>query len=324
MNTTEFEKIIQPLLGQKAWGVTRGHGSFITMEFGELEKEYHTRRGQLIRQGQWHLWIYHCGWRLEKDDYVLASDGDEDDRIDRAIAQLEGKILENISFSPPVWDTVFQFEQGYQLKTFCHYSNEYEQWKLRTPNGMWLTIGPAALWSYVAGDHAGPLIDKETWRSANFNSREGQAVDMVIIHYTGMQSAEAALERLCDPASEVSAHYVIDEDGTIYGLVDEADRAWHAGVSEWQGATNINSRSIGIELVNPGYEHGYREFPPVQIDALIALLKDILARHRIPLPRVLGHSDVAPGRKQDPGHLFPWDRLAAAGVAMHRHPVPVK
>ncbi len=161
------------------------------------------------------------------------------------------------------------------------------------------------------------MIDTTTWRSPNFNSRNGQAIDMVIIHFTGMPTAEAALQRLCDPLAEVSAHYVIDEDGTVYQLVDEVQRTWHAGVSEWSGDSNINSRSLGIELINPGYEFGYRAFPSPQIAALIALLKDIFARHAIPLERVLGHSDIAPDRKQDPGHLFPWGKLNHAGVAKH-------
>ena len=160
-------------------------------------------------------------------------------------------------------------------------------------------------------------IDTTTWCSPNFNDRDGQAIDMVIIHFTGMQSAQAALQRLCDPAAEVSAHYVIDEDSKIYQLVDETMRAWHAGVSEWAGTSNINSRSIGIELVNPGYEWGYQAFPPAQIDALIALLQEILPRYAIPPTHVLGHSDVAPARKQDPGHLFPWAQLNQAGVAYH-------
>jgi N-acetylmuramoyl-L-alanine amidase len=137
---------------------------------------------------------------------------------------------------------------------------------------------------------------------------------MLVLHYTGMESAAAALDRLCDPQSQVSAHYVIDEDGTAWRLVDEAMRAWHAGDSAWKGATDVNSRSIGIELVNPGHEFGYRPFPEAQIDALIALARDIVARHAIPPGNVVGHSDVAPSRKRDPGELFEWRRLARAGV----------
>jgi len=143
---------------------------------------------------------------------------------------------------------------------------------------------------------------------------KGVPVDMLVIHYTGMETAEAALDRLCDPAAQVSAHYVIDEDGTVYRLVDEAMRAWHAGVAAWRGETDVNGRSIGIELVNPGHEIGYRPFPQPQMEALVRLAKDILARHAIPPGNVVGHSDVAPGRKQDPGELFDWRALAEAGI----------
>jgi N-acetylmuramoyl-L-alanine amidase len=142
------------------------------------------------------------------------------------------------------------------------------------------------------------------------------AVDMMIIHYTGMDSAAAALDRLCDRASEVSAHYMIDEDGMIWRLVAEDRRAWHAGRSFWAGETDINSRSIGIELVNPGHEHGYRPFPDAQMTALEQLARAILTRHPIRSHLVLGHADVAPGRKQDPGELFDWPRLAAAGIGL--------
>jgi N-acetylmuramoyl-L-alanine amidase len=153
--------------------------------------------------------------------------------------------------------------------------------------------------------------------SPNFDDRAaGVPVDILILHYTGMTSAEAALARMCDPAAKVSAHYCIAEDGTCTRLVDEAKRAWHAGVSAWAGARDINGRSIGIELVNPGHEFGYRPFPEAQMDRLIGLCRDILGRHPIPPERVLGHSDVAPLRKQDPGELFDWPRLAAAGIGL--------
>jgi N-acetylmuramoyl-L-alanine amidase len=153
--------------------------------------------------------------------------------------------------------------------------------------------------------------------SPNHDARpQGQAVDILLLHYTDMESAAAALERLCDPAARVSAHYCIDEDGTVYRLVDEARRAWHAGVSSWAGASDINARSIGIELVNPGHTCGYRPFPAAQMTALSALAKAILARHPIPPGRVLGHSDVAPARKRDPGELFDWRALAAAGIGL--------
>jgi N-acetylmuramoyl-L-alanine amidase len=157
-----------------------------------------------------------------------------------------------------------------------------------------------------------PIIDRP---SPNFGERPADAtLDMLIIHYTGMESTEASLARLCDPAARVSAHYLIDEDGTLYRLVDEASRAWHAGASHWAGATDINSRSLGIELQNPGHEFGYRSFPEAQMAVLIDLCGEILARHGIPAARVLGHSDVAPSRKEDPGELFDWKRLADAGV----------
>jgi N-acetylmuramoyl-L-alanine amidase len=131
-----------------------------------------------------------------------------------------------------------------------------------------------------------------------------------------MASAEAALSRLTDPAARVSAHYCIDEDGTIYRLVPEERRAWHAGVSFWAGACDINARSIGIEMVNPGHTCGYQPFPDEQMRALEGLAHGILARHPIPSHRVLGHSDVAPARKIDPGELFDWRRLARAGIGL--------
>jgi len=152
--------------------------------------------------------------------------------------------------------------------------------------------------------------------SPNHDGRDGAAIDMLVLHYTGMASAAAALDRLCDPAAKVSAHYVVDEEGMVYALVPEDCRAWHAGVSHWAGASNINSRSIGIELVNPGHEFGYRAFAEEQIAALIPLCHSILVRHPIPSARVLGHSDIAPARKEDPGELFPWMRLAKNGIGL--------
>ncbi len=145
---------------------------------------------------------------------------------------------------------------------------------------------------------------------------DGAAIDMLVLHYTGMTSAAAALERLRDPAAKVSAHYLIDEDGAVLRLVDETRRAWHAGVARWRGQTDINDRSIGIELVNPGHEHGYRPFPEAQMAALTALSRGIVARHPIPARNVVGHGDIAPDRKQDPGELFDWRRLADAGVGL--------
>jgi len=152
--------------------------------------------------------------------------------------------------------------------------------------------------------------------SPNHDDRGGAAIDMLVLHYTGMKTAEEALSRLCDPAAKVSAHYTIDEDGTVYAHVPEARRAWHAGVASWAGAGDINARSIGIELVNPGHEFGYREFAADQIASLITLCHSILMRHPIPSWRVLGHSDVAPARKDDPGELFPWQQLAKAGIGL--------
>jgi N-acetylmuramoyl-L-alanine amidase len=138
----------------------------------------------------------------------------------------------------------------------------------------------------------------------------------LILHYTGMTSTAAALERLCDPAAKVSAHYLIDEDGSVIALVPEQARAWHAGVSAWLGRPGLNDRSIGIELVNPGHEWGYRAFPEPQYQACIELCQGIIRRWPIPARRVLGHSDVAPERKEDPGELFDWPRLAAAGIGL--------
>jgi len=153
--------------------------------------------------------------------------------------------------------------------------------------------------------------------SPNFNDRPVDLpVDMLVIHYTGMKSCAAALERLCDPAAEVSAHYLIDEDGTVHRLVAEDKRAWHAGVASWRGHTDINGRSVGIELVNPGHEFGYRDFPAAQMAALRELALDILDRHPIPPGNVVGHSDVAPTRKTDPGELFDWRGLAADGIGL--------
>ena len=153
--------------------------------------------------------------------------------------------------------------------------------------------------------------------SPNFEPRPpGTAIDMLVVHYTGMLSAEAALRRLCDPEAKVSAHYLIDEDGMMHRLVAEDMRAWHAGVSSWRGATDINSRSIGIELVNPGHEFGYRAFPDAQLAAFRDLSLEILARHPIPAGNVVGHSDVAPTRKTDPGEFFPWREMAAAGIGL--------
>jgi N-acetylmuramoyl-L-alanine amidase len=151
--------------------------------------------------------------------------------------------------------------------------------------------------------------------SPNFDARMGE-VQHLVLHYTGMQTGAAAVERLCDPAAKVSSHYVVDEDGTVYCLVEEQFRAWHAGISYWRGIRALNDSSIGIEIVNPGHEWGYRSFPEVQIAAVLTLTQEILRRHPIPAHNVVGHSDIAPDRKQDPGELFPWKRLAGQGVGI--------
>ena len=150
----------------------------------------------------------------------------------------------------------------------------------------------------------------------------GLATDILLLHYTGMKTTAVALERLCDPVAKVSSHYVIDEGGRITQLVPEERRAWHAGASSWEGETDINSRSIGIEIGNVGHDLGYPDFPDAQIDAVIALARDIIHRHRIRADRVLAHSDVAPDRKVDPGEKFPWERLHRAGIGLWVAPQP--
>ena len=155
--------------------------------------------------------------------------------------------------------------------------------------------------------------------SPNFDARRGPP-DMLVLHYTGMQTAEAAIARLCDPEAKVSAHYVVDEDGSILKLVPEERRAWHAGRGVWLGETDCNAASIGIEIVNPGHEFGYRDFPEVQVDAVISLIADIRTRWTIPDNRIIAHSDLAPERKEDPGERFPWKRLAGAGHGLWFEP----
>lgn len=150
--------------------------------------------------------------------------------------------------------------------------------------------------------------------SPNYGDRTSAPTDILLLHYTGMPNDSQALKWLCDPQSNVSSHYFVHADGRVLRLVPEERRAWHAGASLWGGANDINSRSIGIEIANAGHPGGLPDYPDVQIEALIALCQGILKRHPIPPYRVLGHSDVAPGRKLDPGELFPWERLAAAGV----------
>ncbi len=153
--------------------------------------------------------------------------------------------------------------------------------------------------------------------SLNFDNRVGvKKPSMIILHYTGMQSEDAALERLCNPGAKVSAHYFISENGETLNLVDESKRAWHAGISYWSGKTDINSESIGIEIVSPGHEFGYRPFPDAQVRAVSSLCARLIDRYSIPASNVLGHSDIAPKRKEDPGELFPWKTLAAEGVGV--------
>jgi len=151
--------------------------------------------------------------------------------------------------------------------------------------------------------------------SPNFNARK-RPISALILHYTGMETGEVAIERLCDPAAGVSAHYVVEEDGAVLQLVAEKDRAWHAGVGQWACETDLNSASIGIEIVNGGHDFGLPPYPDVQIDAVIALCQDILSRHAIAPDHIIGHSDMAPERKEDPGERFPWDRLAENGVGL--------
>lgn len=153
--------------------------------------------------------------------------------------------------------------------------------------------------------------------SPNFNERPASVViDTLVLHYTGMESGSEALARLCDAESKVSAHYLIEEDGRVFALVPEEKRAWHAGISHWRGKDNLNDTSIGIEIVNPGHEHGYRPFPAAQMEALATLCQGILSRHPIPARNVIGHSDIAPLRKEDPGELFDWAWLASQGIGL--------
>ncbi len=154
--------------------------------------------------------------------------------------------------------------------------------------------------------------------SPNFNDRKGQSIQFLVIHCTAMATAEAAIERLCDPATQVSAHYVVDEQGTVYRLVAEENRAWHAGVSYWDGKSDLNFSSIGIEIANPGDA----PYPQAQMDAVMALSNDIVNRHKIRSFYVVAHSDIAPNRKQDPGEQFNWQSLSANNLGVW--PVPTQ
>jgi N-acetylmuramoyl-L-alanine amidase len=153
--------------------------------------------------------------------------------------------------------------------------------------------------------------------SSNQDERPADApIEMLILHYTGMRNAQEAIDKLRDPVARVSSHYVVDEDGAVLRLVPEARRAWHAGVSYWRGHSELNARSIGIEIVNPGHEWGYRDFPVLQLAAVCDLCLGILSRHPIPARNVLAHSDVAPDRKEDPGERFDWRSLSENGVGL--------
>jgi N-acetylmuramoyl-L-alanine amidase len=153
---------------------------------------------------------------------------------------------------------------------------------------------------------------------------EPARIDMLVLHYTGMTTAAAALARLCDPDARVSAHYLVEENGVIWRLVPENRRAFHAGVSCWEGESDLNAVSLGIEIVNPGHEWGYRPFPEAQMALVEELCADLISRHSIPAHRVVGHSDIAPDRKTDPGELFDWPRLARAGIGIWPAPSPSK
>lgn len=156
------------------------------------------------------------------------------------------------------------------------------------------------------------------WKpSPNFNDR-ALPISMIVLHYTGMKDAASAIERMTSAEGGVSAHYCITEEGEIVQMVREEDRAWHAGKSYWCDITDVNSASVGIELVNPGHEWGYRPFPRAQIDALVPLLSELVQLYHVDPCHVVGHSDIAPARKDDPGELFPWDRLAKLGLAAQK------
>ena len=163
---------------------------------------------------------------------------------------------------------------------------------------------------------ADELVHREIL-SPNCNERT-LPISMVVLHYTEMKPVETAIEKMCDPEAGVSAHYCITEEGEVIRLVPEAMRAWHAGVSYWRGHKDVNSASIGIELDHPGHAGGYRDFSDAQFEALVPLLARIVEEHDIPRTNVVGHSDVAPARKIDPGELFPWDRLADYGLCLAR------
>lgn len=153
--------------------------------------------------------------------------------------------------------------------------------------------------------------------SPNFDDRpKDLQINTLVMHYTGMRSGDEALARLCDPVFKVSSHYMVHEDGRVVRIVPEEKRAWHAGVSCWRGISSLNESSVGIEIVNPGHEFGYRPFPPQQMEAVADLALAIIGRHKIEARNVVGHSDIAPTRKEDPGELFDWQGLAAEGIGL--------
>lgn len=153
--------------------------------------------------------------------------------------------------------------------------------------------------------------------SPNFDDRT-LPITMIVLHYTGMADGESAIARLRDPEAKVSSHYVVAEDGTVLRLVPDDKRAWHAGQSHWRDIDDVNSASIGIEIINPGHDLGYRPFPDEQIDAVIRLVHDLKDRYEITRGNIVGHSDIAPARKRDPGELFPWGKLARLRLALPR------
>ena len=179
--------------------------------------------------------------------------------------------------------------------------------------------------AFVASEfHPDASVVAEVRASPNHGERKnGAKIDMLVLHYTGMEDSEAAIRRLCLLGTDVSSHYVVLEDGRIVQCVPEARRAWHAGHASWSGETDINSCSIGIEIANPGHDYGYPDFPRRQIAAVTALCRSIFTRHRVPADRVLAHSDVAPARKRDPGEKFPWRILHGSGIGLWVKPAPI-
>jgi N-acetylmuramoyl-L-alanine amidase len=210
-------------------------------------------------------------------------------------------------------------------KVHGRHANEWLTFSIRQPQSANRLIGEVADFSMVMS-HVFPAessVVADVRPSPNHGERKVyQRPDMILLHYTGMPDANGALERLCSPGTEVSAHYFVFEDGRIIQLVPEGRRAWHAGVAFWAGETDINSCSIGIEIANPGHDYGYPDFPKRQIAAVTALCRGIQTRHAIAPVRVLAHSDVAPSRKQDPGEKFPWRTLSDSGVGHWVEPAP--